>query len=53
MKDMQLFFSMMLAHATGFMPRASPVDEAYLATQGLTPPFIEYLKNFKGFLNPA
>jgi 2,4-dienoyl-CoA reductase-like NADH-dependent reductase (Old Yellow Enzyme family) len=33
-----------------FKPIATPVSEAYLADQRLSPPFVQYMRNWKGFV---
>lgn len=38
----------------GFVTRATPVSEAYLAEEGLSPVFVAYMRNWKGFVeDPA
>jgi hypothetical protein len=37
----------------GFTPRTLPVTEAVLAQEGLSPAFIGYMKNWKGFVVEA
>jgi 2,4-dienoyl-CoA reductase-like NADH-dependent reductase (Old Yellow Enzyme family) len=36
-----------------FRARATPVSVEYLHSQGVSPPFVEYLKTFQGFVEPA
>jgi 2,4-dienoyl-CoA reductase-like NADH-dependent reductase (Old Yellow Enzyme family) len=34
----------------GFRPVATPVTEAYLENERLSPPFVQYMRNWKGFV---
>ena len=33
-----------------FAATALPVSQAYLQTQGLSPPFVAYMRNWQGFV---
>lgn len=42
-----------LAADAAFQPVALPVTPEYLLAEGLSPPFVEYMKNWKGFVKGA
>jgi 2,4-dienoyl-CoA reductase-like NADH-dependent reductase (Old Yellow Enzyme family) len=42
-----------LAADAGFTPVRPPVTPAYLANEGLSPPFIQYMHNWPDFVTPA
>jgi len=46
-------FPKRVAADANFAARATPVSEAYLHQEGLSPAFVQYMRNWKDFVEPA